>query len=87
MLNEIGHFRPFSYICSFLSRKWYKVKELLKIEWGKSFFPLYLTIIVVDQDLSFKKCESYFFMSNICCLIMGLTVRKLVHYCTYKFCL
>ena len=43
----------------------------MKFEQEKSIFPLYLTIIVVDQDLSFKKSESYFFMSNICHLIMG----------------
>ena len=79
VLNEMGHFRPFSHICSFFPQKWFKVKELLKIEWDKSFFPLYLTIIVVDQDLSFKKSESYFFMSKKSHLIMGLTVQKLVH--------
>ena len=73
VLNEMGHFRPFSHICSFFSRKWFTVKELLKIEWDKSFFPLYLTIIVVDQDPSFKKSESHFFMSNKCCLIVGLS--------------
>ena len=55
MLNEIGHFRPFSHICSFFSQKWFKVKELWKIEWDKSIFPSHLSIIVVDQDLSFKR--------------------------------
>ena len=77
--NEMGHFRSFSHICSFFSQKWLKCKELWKIEWQKSIFSLHLTIVVVDQDLSFTKSESNFFMSNKCHLIMGLTVRKLVH--------
>ena len=51
MLNEIGHFRPFSHIIPFLSQKWFKVQELWNIEWVKSIFPSYLTLIVVDEDL------------------------------------
>ena len=66
----LGHFH------SFFPQKWFKSEELWIFEHEKSIFPLYLTKIVVDQDLSFKKSESYFFMSNICHLIMGLNVRK-----------
>ena len=35
VLNEMSQFRPFSNICSFFARKWFKVKELWKIEWDK----------------------------------------------------
>ena len=62
MHDEIGHFRPFSHInvSSFFSQKWLNVEKLWKVEQDKPIFPTYLDILVVDQDLSFKKCESYF---------------------------
>ena len=36
-----------------------------KINWEKSIFPLYSTMIMVDQELSFKNSENYFYFKGM----------------------
>ena len=53
----LGHFHIFAH---FFLKNGLKVRNYGNLN-RKSIFPLYLTIIVVDQDRSFKKSESIFF--------------------------